>query len=278
MADESVIKFKTQSEALFATKLSLNETLFNIRIKLEDNLPEGSSFIYQDGTKILKEDENKFTLKDIAKKEKHKKNYIVYLDVVENNYNQDQSNDDGSSSSSRYEEKFIDTTEIKKKYKINSVESKNIKNFCDAPKANYLNKSLYFPKNIKKVNEEDLSNFKYIEKIGELNIYLYSSVHFEDIEELNALSIMVVGKTGSGKTSLLNSFVNSLLGVEYEDNYRFKIISEKSGRSQAYSQTDKVNYYNIRSIEGYPPMKIIDTPGYEDTRGLKKDEETTSQN
>ena len=119
MADESVIKFKTQSEALFATKLSLNETLFNIRIKLVNDLPKGSSFIYQDGTKILKEDENKFTLKDIAKKEKHKKNYIVYLGVVENNYNQDQSNDEiyGPSSSSRYEENFIDTTEIKKKYK-----------------------------------------------------------------------------------------------------------------------------------------------------------------
>ena len=315
MTDESVIKFKTQSEALFATKLSLNETLFNIRIKLRNDLPKGSSFIYQDGTKILKKDENKFTLKDIAKKENHKKNYIVYLDIIEDNYDQEeethysrenQSNDENNerSSSSRNEEistnlnnyptndisnlysilEFsINTTETKKKHKYNSLQDeiyKN-KNLNDAPNANQLaqdrNKSLYFHKNFEKFYEEDLSNFKCIEKIGELNICLYPSVHFEDTEELNALSIMVVGKTGSGKTSLLNSFVNSLLGVEYEDNYRFKIISEKSGRSQAYSQTDKVNYYNIRSIEGYPPMKIIDTPGYEDTRGLKKDEETTSQ-
>ena len=35
---------------------------------------------------------------------------------------------------------------------------------------------------------------------------------------------MVVGETSSGKTTLLNSFINALLGVEMKDNFRFRII------------------------------------------------------
>ena len=50
---------------------------------------------------------------------------------------------------------------------------------------------------------------------------------------------------------LINSFVNSLLGIEMSDNFRFKIISEEFNRSQAYSQTSEVKYYNIRSLGGY---------------------------
>ena len=61
------------------------------------------------------------------------------------------------------------------------------------------------------------------------------------------------------------------------DNFRFKIIVENSERSQAYSQTNEVNYYNIRSIGNYPPVKIIDTPGYGDTRGIERDKEITAQ-
>ena len=79
------------------------------------------------------------------------------------------------------------------------------------------------------------------------------------------------------KTTLLNSFVNALLGVEMNDNFRFKIISENFNKSQAFSQTTEVKYYNIRSIGNYPLVKIIDTPGYGDTRGIERDKEITDQ-
>ena len=121
-------------------------------------------------------------------------------------------------------------------------------------------------------------NFQnFIEKHGNLNIYLYPICKFSDIEEMNALSFIVVGETGCSKTTLFNSFVNALLGVEMNDNFRFTIISENFNKSQAFSQTTEVKYYNIRSIGNYPPVKIIDTPGYGDTRGIERDKEITDQ-
>ena len=128
-----------------------------------------------------------------------------------------------------------------------------------------------------KFDEKDLLNYRCIDRMGNLKIYLYPSCTFSDSEEIKALTFMVVGETGCGKTTLLNSFVNALLGVEMNDNFRFKIISEDFNRSQAFSQTSEVKYYNIRSVGGYPPVKIIDTPGYGDTRGITRDKEITAQ-
>ena len=136
-------------------------------------------------------------------------------------------------------------------------------------------------KNKKKVKFDkkelsDTSKYQLIERDGDLNIYLYKSCNFTVLEEIQALTFMVVGETGCGKTTLLNSFVNALLGVDYKDDFRFKIIKEDTGKTQAYSQTTEVNYYNIRSV-GYPPIKIIDTPGFGDTKGIEKDKKITEK-
>ena len=167
--------------------------------------------------------------------------------------------------------------EENKKYK-----KPKVYDFMPPPTANkaFINKKLIEekePKMVSKFTSNDLSKFKCIGKSGNLKIYLYPSCKFTDIEEYEALTFMVVGETGCGKTTLLNSFVNALLGVEIDDNYRFKIISENFERSQAFSQTSEVTYYNIRSVGGYPPVKIIDTPGYGDTRGIQRDKEITAQ-
>ena len=117
-----------------------------------------------------------------------------------------------------------------------------------------------------------ISSCKKIEKINNLDIYLYPKFYFHNFEENKSLSFMVIGETGSGKTTLLNSFVNFLLGVNIEDEYRYKIILENTNKSQSNSQTNQVNIYNIRSVGGYPPIKIIDTPGFGDTDGIEKDQ------
>ena len=109
------------------------------------------------------------------------------------------------------------------------------------------------------------------EKDG-LKIYKYPKIIFTEEEKLNCKTIMVVGQTGSGKTTLLNSFLNFLMGIKYEDDFRYKIIIENENQKDGSSLTSDVNVYNIRSISSdIPNIRIVDTPGFGDTRGLDYD-------
>ena len=87
---------------------------------------------------------------------------------------------------------------------------------------------------------------------------------------------MVVGQTGSGKTTLLNAFINYLLGIKYEDDFRYFIIYENFNKKQDHSQTSEVTVYNIKGLDG-TIIQIIDTPGFGDTGGIKKDIEITQK-
>ena len=111
-----------------------------------------------------------------------------------------------------------------------------------------------------------LKDAKLIENIGHLKIYKYPQVTLSDIEESRAISLLVVGQTGSGKTTLLNAFINALMDIEITDDFRYKIIIEN--HSQEISQVDSVDIYNIKPQGNLPPIKIIDTPGFGDTRGV----------
>ena len=107
-----------------------------------------------------------------------------------------------------------------------------------------------------------------------LKIYLYPSVKFTDEEEIKCKILIVVGETGSGKTTLLNSLVNYIEGVELEDDFRYIIINEDNIKREKHeSQTEEVNIYYIKAANGNPPLKIIDTPGFGDTRGISFDQE-----
>ncbi|XP_069775790.1 uncharacterized protein [Narcine bancroftii] len=96
----------------------------------------------------------------------------------------------------------------------------------------------------------------------------------------SAKSIMVLGATGSGKTTLINGMVNYILGVEWEDNFRYKLIQEAMGKSQAESQTSSVTAYELHHQVGFNidySLTIIDTPGFGDTRGISRDQFITEQ-
>ena len=87
---------------------------------------------------------------------------------------------------------------------------------------------------------------------------------------------MVIGPTGTGKTTLLNSYINYLMNIQYNDNFRYKIINENFGRGQSHSQTKDVTNYNIKTPEG-KLYQIIDTPGFGDTVGIHEDEKITQK-
>ncbi|XP_038574940.1 uncharacterized protein LOC119902684 isoform X2 [Micropterus salmoides] len=93
-------------------------------------------------------------------------------------------------------------------------------------------------------------------------------------------TIMFFGVSGSGKATLINGLINYIVGVEWKDNYRFKLIDEGQSTSQAESQTSEVTVYKINHQEGFKTeysLTIVDTPEFGDTRGLIRDESITEQ-
>ncbi|XP_078029586.1 uncharacterized protein LOC144465132 [Epinephelus lanceolatus] len=93
-------------------------------------------------------------------------------------------------------------------------------------------------------------------------------------------TIMVLGATGTGKSTLINGMINYILGVKWEDSFRFKLVDEDQSKSQAHSQTSEVTVYKLNHQEGFKieySLTIVDTPGFGDTRGIERDKQITEQ-
>ena len=93
-------------------------------------------------------------------------------------------------------------------------------------------------------------------------------------------TIMVLGATGAGKSTLVNGMINYILGVTWDDTFRFKLVDEGTAKSQAHSQTSEVTVYKLNHREGFQidySLTIVDTPGFGDTRGIERDKKIISQ-
>ena len=93
--------------------------------------------------------------------------------------------------------------------------------------------------------------------------------------------LLLVGATGAGKSSLINAMANYIMGVDWEDEYRFKLISEETAHDQTKSQTKCITAYTFHKQEGSRlpyTLTVIDTPGFGDTGGgLERDKEIIQQ-
>ena len=296
-----LIKFYLNEQIFKAKRITRDEKLIKVRQLLGLDLPEKSLFICSDGTLIEKEDEEYIELNDLLdnnniyliknennniniynKKIKKKINEPKWLEEKNKTLEIKEEEKNKEITESDIEQKFPIVTEIIKKelkYMPPPVKYSNSNyNIINNQENNKIEDNFH-QNNINIIGRKtpSISSCVKIERINNLDIYLYPKFNFYEFEERKALSFMVVGESGSGKTTLLNCFVNFLLAVNINDEYRYKIIFERINKSQSNSQTNQVNIYNIRSIGGYPPIKLIDTPGFGDTKGIEKDNETFAQ-
>ena len=90
---------------------------------------------------------------------------------------------------------------------------------------------------------------------------------------------MVVGAKVAGKTTLINGMVNYIFGVEWKDDFRYKLVIEDEV-SQAHTQTKDIRAYTFFPMKGSAvpyTFTIIDTPDFGDTEGLERDRQITEQ-
>ncbi|XP_043100848.1 LOW QUALITY PROTEIN: uncharacterized protein LOC122348991 [Puntigrus tetrazona] len=107
---------------------------------------------------------------------------------------------------------------------------------------------------------------KVLDEYGKVRKWTYG---IKDTSKTNKI-ILLVGETGVGKTTLINSMVNYLKGVKFEDEIWYEITEAAAG-DQSESQTSEITMYEVFPEVSAMSLSIIDTPGYGDTRGLDKD-------
>ncbi|KAK3606645.1 hypothetical protein CHS0354_035639 [Potamilus streckersoni] len=98
-------------------------------------------------------------------------------------------------------------------------------------------------------------------------------------------TIMVVGATGAGKSTLIDGMINYIVDVAWEDDFRFTMIDltedEKTKiHQQAKSQTSWITCYEVNYKHGSRlsyNLNIVDTPGFGDTRGIEQDKKIVDQ-
>lgn len=158
----------------------------------------------------------------------------------------------------------------KKENKVNNIIENSIDNSIDklsAVQHENLSSSLD--------NQENkiLNGSTLIDNSSNIKLYLYPKITFSTEEEKNSKVILLIGQTGEGKTTFLNALVNIYSGIKIEDNFRYLLVQDQNISDQTKSKTKEVTIYYIKPSKelNYPPLKIVDTPGFGDTGGIDED-------
>ena len=264
--DNNLIKFDIflNGQFQFSENFIINLKLNNLRNKLSTKIQQNFNFL-QKNTILPKDFENTFLLKDILN------NNRIYLKT--NNI----TNINDFKFCSSKELNFIP---VLKSYRLNDINLKYKKsqsihqNFMNDLFLNTQN-SIVLPKYKITKTYNLIENAKFLKKQNSLDIYLYQQEKTLEILK-NCKNILLIGQTGSGKTTLLNSIINYILKVDYSTSMRYILFDEKVKENQSVSQTSEVNEYYIKEFGTIPSIRIIDTPGFGDTRGLEYDQKIVS--
>ncbi|XP_068091445.1 uncharacterized protein [Hyperolius riggenbachi] len=92
--------------------------------------------------------------------------------------------------------------------------------------------------------------------------------------------LMFIGDNRSSKTSLINTMINYIFGVQWGDAYRIKLIDDRSGEREVDSQVPHIMTYHINHGEALRipfSLTIIDVRWLRGTRGRTYDEENMQQ-
>ena len=117
----------------------------------------------------------------------------------------------------------------------------------------------------------------------EMDIYAFPAKQIKEKSKVsqrpgtNLKKIIVIGETGSGKSTFIDAFINYAVGVQMDDNFRFKLVVDKDERAndQTITQTSEISGYLIEDTILDSPIQIWDTPGFGDT--IERDEEIKQQ-
>ena len=95
-----------------------------------------------------------------------------------------------------------------------------------------------------------------------------------EIRQSQEKVLLMVGAAGAGKSTLINAMANYLKGVKWDDDFRFKLITDDEPTSYLTAYT----FYPTVDDSPVPyTFTIIDSPGFGGTEGLRRDKEITEQ-
>lgn len=250
---KTFVRFYLNDKPFLSQKVNLNNTLELIRQEL--SLAKDQKFL-DEGFPISEEDESLIRLSEI---QSNNDIYLIKrLDSPPNNpkeiRNEAQANPADNQNNGQKKNRF-------QQEDVNYEHEQELNEYQNEAKEQNQN---FFFNLIKKS--------KFISEKNGIKTYLYPQIKLNPNEKAESKTLIVLGQTGSGKTTLLNSLLNYILGVKLEDPFRFVLINENTGKSQAESQTSEVTLYQIKGTNTSPPLNIVDTPGFGDTRGLQQDQ------